>query len=357
MTRPETARITLAAGYTISRIVNGGWQLARDHGREPVDPRAAVDDLLRLVDAGLTTFDCADIYGGVEELLGRLLREVRRRGGPEVQVHTKFVPDLGTLPHLARRDVERSVDRSLARLGVERLDLVQLHWWDYGVPGYVEAARWLDEMRQAGKIRCLGATNFDLPRLTEILDAGVELAVHQVQYSLLDRRPENGMVELCRRRGLPLLAYGALAGGFLSGRYLGRAEPAPPLANRSLVKYRLILDEFGGWELFQELLMTLRQVADKHGVPVAAVAARWALDRPQVAGVILGTRDARHRAETLAVFDLELDAPDLDLLAAVLARSRGPAGDVYALERTAGSRHAAILRTDLNRPMGSGDPP
>ena len=215
-----------------------------------------------------------------------------------VQVHTKYVPDLDRLPTHSRADVVRGVDRSLARLGVERLDLVQLHWWDYDVPGYVEAAAWLDELRRAGKIRHVGLTNFDQTRLEEIVAAGVPIVSHQVQYSVLDRRPADGMATLCARHGIGLLCYGALAGGFLSERYLGRADPAAPLENRSLVKYRLIIDEFGGWDRFQEMLAALGAVAARHGVGIGAVAIRWVLDQPGVSGVIVGARHARHLDQT-----------------------------------------------------------
>ena len=226
-------------------MLKGGWQLAGGHG--VIDPATALDDMDRFVAAGITTFDCADIYTGVETLIGSWLARRRARGvsEPPMQVHTKYVPDLDRLPTHARADVVRGIDRSLSRLGVERLDLVQLHWWDYDVPGYVEAAGWLDELRVAGKIRHVGLTNFDLPRLREIAAAGIPIASHQVQYSVLDRRPAEGMAEFCAAHGIGLLCYGAVAGGFLSSRYVRAADPAAPLENRSLVKYRLIIEEWG----------------------------------------------------------------------------------------------------------------
>lgn len=344
-------RVELAPGYTIARVVNGGWQLAAGHGGAAVDPGAAVEALIRLAEAGFTTFDCADIYTGVEELLGRFLRVYPRRG--EVQVHTKLVPDRHALPTLARRYVERVIDRSLARLGVERLDLVQLHWWDYEVPGYVEAAGWLDDLRRAGKVRLLGATNFDVRHLGEIVAAGVPIAAHQVQYSLVDRRPENGMADFCAAHGIRLLCYGTIAGGFLSERYLGAPAPAGPLANRSLVKYRLMIDELGGWALYQELLAALGRIAGRHGVAAANVAARWVLDRPQVAAVLVGAKSAAHAASNARIFDAALDDADRRALAAVLARARGPGGDVFGLERQPGGRHAAIMKTELNQLDGT----
>jgi aryl-alcohol dehydrogenase-like predicted oxidoreductase len=344
----RVARVPLAPGYDVARIVNGGWQLSAGHRQRETHVDAVVDDLLRLVDTGFNTSDCGDIYTGVEEILGRLQAAHARRGATTpIRIHTKLVPDLDELPRIDRRYVERIVDRSLTRLGLERLDMVQLAWWDYSVPRYVEAAAWLDELRRAGKIRWIGATNFDVERLEEIVAAGVPLVSHQVQYSLLDRRPERGMVELCARRGIKLMSYGSLAGGFLSERWLGQPAPEPPLANRSLVKYRLIIDELGGWDRFQELLGALAQIASRHGTSVANIAVRWVLDRPSVAATIVGAPDARHVEDNLRVFGVELDQQDLERLRPF--EGAGPAGDVYGVERQADGPHAAIMRYNLNR--------
>ena len=255
-------RATLRDDYQISRIIKGGWHLAGDHGS--IDHGQAIRDMATFVEAGITTFDCADIYTGVERLIGDF-RSTFPSLATRVQVHTKFVPDLADLPRVDRRYVEAIIDRSLARLGVEQIDLVQFHWWDYEVPGYVEAALELDRQRLAGKIGHLGVTNFGVPALRSMLQAGIRFATNQLQYSLLDRRPEHVMAQFCRHNDIALLCYGTVAGGFLSERWLGEAEPAEPLPNRSLVKYKLIIDDFGGWDAFQALLKTLSGVAAKHG--------------------------------------------------------------------------------------------
>ena len=343
----QLPRASLTASYSISCLLKGGWQLAGGHGA--IDRAAALDDMDRFVDAGITTFDCADIYQGVETLIGEWLQRRRTRREQPVQVHTKYVPDLDRLRSHSRADVTRGIDRSLARLNVEALDLVQLHWWDYDVPGYVETAGWLDELRRAGKIRHLGLTNFDQRRVGEILTAGVPVVSHQVQYSVLDRRPAPGMAALCARHDVRLLCYGALAGGFLSRRYLGGAAPEPPLENRSLVKYRLIIDEFGGWERFQQMLAVLDAIASRHNVGVGVVAIRWVLDQPGVAGVIVGARHARHLEDTVRACTVALDAEDHDAIARVQTASSGPAGEVYGLERVNGGPHASIMRYGLNR--------
>jgi aryl-alcohol dehydrogenase-like predicted oxidoreductase len=349
-------RVQLAPGYSISRVLKGGWQLASGHGAS--DLSAAAADMDRFADAGITTFDCADIYTGVETRIGDWLSSRRgRSGAAPIQVHTKYVPDLDRLPTHSRDDVARGIDRSLARLRVDCLDVVQLHWWDYDVPGYVEAAAWLDDLRRAGKIRHVGLTNFDLRRLREIVAAGVSVVSHQVQYSVLDRRPSPAMAAECAANDIGLLCYGALAGGFLSGRYLGAAAPDGPLENRSLVKYQLIVDEFGGWNRFQRMLAALDRIATRHGVGLGAVALRWVLDQPAVSGVIVGARHAGHLDDVCRAATLTLDDDDRTAIADVQREANGPAGDVYALERVKGGRHASVMRYALNRdPHRAGQP-
>jgi aryl-alcohol dehydrogenase-like predicted oxidoreductase len=344
-------RREIADGYAISRVIKGGWHLAGDHGA--VEPEQALRDMAAFVEAGITTFDCADIYTGVEALIGRFRARYPELAG-QVQVHTKFIPDLRELAEVDAAYVERSIDRSLRRLGLERLDLVQFHWWDYAVPGYVEAALQLASLKRKGKIANIGVTNFDVPRLTEILDAGVPVISLQAQYSLLDKRPENGMIDLCRERQIALLCYGTVAGGFLSERWLGRPEPGSDLTNRSLIKYLLIIQDFGGWALFQELLGALSRVARKHECDIATVASRVVLDWDSVAAVIVGATNAAHLAQNLHIDQLSLDAVDLAAIRAVLQRRQGPHGDVYSLERDRNGRHGRIMKYNLHQKESHG---
>jgi aryl-alcohol dehydrogenase-like predicted oxidoreductase len=176
----------------------------------------------------------------------------------------------------------------------------------------------------------------------------MRIATHQVQYSLIDRRPAASMVEACRERGIALLCYGSLAGGFLSERWLGADEPPFPHDNRSLTKYHLIIDEFGGWPLFQELLTALAAIARRQEVGIGSVAIRYVLDLPQVAAAIVGATSARHLQATLQASTVRLDRDDVDAIEQVLARATGPAGDVYALERQKDGRHARIMKYELN---------
>ena len=362
MTRPggegAVETVALRPGYCISRLVKGGWQLAGDHG--PVAPERAVADMADFVDAGIVAFDCADIYTGVEEMIGAFLARIAAARGPAcaagIKVHTKYVPDLEALSRIDRRSVARGIDRSLARLGRERLDLVQLHWWDFAVPGWTACAGHLAALQAQGKIDRIGVTNFDERHLAELAASGVDLVSAQVQYSLLDRRPEGGFLEWARANAMAVFAYGALAGGFLTDRWLGAPDPGFAFANRSLVKYRLIIEEFGGWGLFQDLLRTLRGIADRRGADVAAVAVRWMLDAPGVTAVILGARYADRLPRTLRVFSIALDEDDRAAIRGVQARARGPGGPVYGLERDRHGPHGRIMKYGLQEGAGEAGP-
>jgi aryl-alcohol dehydrogenase-like predicted oxidoreductase len=337
-------RIALSDGFEISRIIKGGWHLAGGHG--VIDPLSAQRDMAAFVEAGITTFDCANIYTGVEQLIGDFRRHYPEHA-KRVQVFTKFVPDLEDLPKVDRHYVETVIERSLTRLGVEQLDAVQFHWWDYSTPRYLEIALELQRLRQAGKIARLAVTNFDVAHLAELIAAGVRIATHQLQYSLLDARPELHMVEYCQSQRIALLCYGTVAGGWLSERWLERPEPQEPPSNRSLAKYKLIIDEFGGWARFQTLLSALRRVAQKHSTDIATVATRAILDRPGVAAAIVGATNALHLSSHRQIGALNLDSADDALLAEVLHPRVGPLGDVYGLERDRAGKHGRIMKYNL----------
>lgn len=337
MTLPASSRFQFTADLTICRILNGMWQVSGAHGT--IDPARAVEEMFAYHDAGFTTWDLADHYGPAEDFIGTFRRQFAARCGAErlseIEAFTKWVPRPG---RMTRRVVEEAVATSLARMGVDCLDLIQFHWWDYRDESYLDALKHLADLQQEGKIRHLALTNFDTERLRVIADHGVRVVSNQVQYSLVDRRPEIRMAAFCGNQAMTLLAYGTLLGGLLSEKYLGRPEPRrPELGTASLQKYKNMIDAWGGWPLFQELLAVLKRIADKHRMSIANVGVRYILDRPAVAGVIVGARlgVAQHITDNARVFGFTLDADDLSMIEAVLARSRdlmqliGDCGDEY----------------------------
>jgi aryl-alcohol dehydrogenase-like predicted oxidoreductase len=338
-------RATLAPGYQSSRLIKGCWHLAGGHG--PVDGPKAIEDMASFVEAGVTTFDCADHYTGVEELIGQFRQKYPGLAAQQ-QVHTKCVPDYDHLGHCDRTYLTAIIDRSLRRLGQEQLDLVQFHWWRMETQGYVEAMSVLNDLRISGKIKHLGLTNFNSIATREILRANIPIVSTQVQYSLLDARSEHSLISLCAENHVQLLCYGTLAGGLLSQHWLGQPEPHEPFVNRSHTKYKLIIEDFGGWSLFQRLLQALSVIAERRHVSISEVASRWVWDKAQVAGVIIGFTSAKHLAASIRIGTFELTEADTALLAPILAERRGPAGDCYDIERDKTGRHGRIMRYNQN---------
>jgi aryl-alcohol dehydrogenase-like predicted oxidoreductase len=182
-----------------------------------------------------------------------------------------------------------------------------------------------------------------------MVNAGIPITTLQIQYSLLDNRPENRLTDQCSKSNIHFLCYGTVAGGFISEKWLGVTEPTPPFENRSLIKYKLIIDEFGGWELFQFLLKVLKSIADKHHASITNVASRYILDRKQVAAVIIGAKTSTHLEENLRLFEFKLAPDDINEIEKIINQRKGPAGDVFDIERIKEGPHGSIMRYNLNQ--------
>ncbi len=336
-------------------MLNGMWQVSGSHGS--IAPQRAIAEMWRYMDAGLTTWDLADHYGPAEDFIGAFRRQTmsgdqrkpslpskpsapRRSSAtppPPMQALTKWVPRLG---NMTRPIVAESIGVSLRRMNVPVLDLLQFHWWDYNDDRYLDALKHLADLQAEGKIRHLGLTNFDTEHLQIVLDAGIPIVSNQVQFSLIDRRPLVKMTNFCQARGVHLLAYGTLCGGMFSDVYLGKTQlDRFQLNTASLRKYRNIVEAWGGWSLFQELLTVLSSIAHKHQVSIANVAVRYVLDQPAVAGAIVGARlgVSQHIDDNLRVFNFSLDAEDLAKIGNLCDRSNdlfGYIGDCGAEYRS-----------------------
>ena len=328
-------RTVLAPGLEISRIVTGLWQVADQERAQPLDPQTASTAMLEYARAGFDTFDMADHYGSAELIAGRFLQRVAAgepAGANRPVAFTKWCPTPGPM---TREIVREGVERARARLGVETIDLLQFHWWTFEHPGYLDAMRELADLRERGWIRHLGVTNFDTAHLRVLVKHGVPVASNQVSFSLLDRRAAGEMSAFCLAHGVRLLAYGTLAGGLISERWVGRPEPsADEIADWSKSKYKRFIDAIGGWDAFQSLLAALAIIAAEHGVSLANVATRWTLDHPAVAAVIVGARlgERDHSADNVEAFGFGLDAKDRAAIDAALAQTRplpGDCGDEY----------------------------
>ncbi len=343
-------RFQLTDSYSISRVINGCWQLSQGHSFNQLDMNDVRTAFHRLVDSGFTTFDCADIYTGAEEFLGSFLAERSTSNTADtagIQVHTKFVPDIHVLETVDLEYTEGIIDRSLRRLHRETLDLVQFHWWDYSIKRYVDTAGYLKRLQDKGKIRFIGVTNFDTARLKELVDAGIPILSCQSQYSLFDRRPEKELLDYCRSQGIHHFCYGTLAGGLLTQRYVGKKDLEPE--TRSQVKYLQVIEETLGLEGYQRLLQLLHGIAQRHNAEIPHVATRYILDQPGVAASIIGVRNSRHAASNSRIFDISLSAEDVIEIQQFLEAYPVLEGEPFELERTPGSKFRNIMKMKLNQ--------
>jgi len=324
-------RRALGPGLEISRVLTGLWQIAdmeRD-GRALDLPRAAAA-MDAYAAAGFTTFDMADHYGSAELVAG-LFRE-GRGGGAGVELFTKWVPPPGPV---TRDAVRAAVVRALERLKAPALDLLQFHAWTYADPSWLDALFHIQELKTEGLVRHVGLTNFDTAHLRIALATGIEVVSNQVSFSLLDQRPRRAMSDLCLVHGVSLLAYGTLAGGWLSERWLGRDEPDwERTGTWSQMKYGRFVRAAGGWAALQRILAAADRVARRRGVSIANVAVRYVLEQPAVAGVIVGARlgESEHVADNLRLFGFALgedDRAELEAAAATLEPIPGEPGDEY----------------------------
>ncbi|CCI25642.1 aldo/keto reductase [Microcystis aeruginosa] len=333
----ESRRLQFTPDLEICRILNGMWQVSGAHGS--IAPQKAISSMFSYLDAGFTTWDLADHYGPAEDFIGEFRRQLVAQRGIDalnnLQAFTKWVPRPGKM---TKEIVAKNIAISLRRMDVDSLDLLQFHWWDYRDKNYLDALYFLGELQQEGKIKHLALTNFDTEHLKIILSAGIKIVSNQVQFSLIDRRPLVKMAQFCQEHNIYLLAYGTLAGGLLGAKYLGHPEPNPMSLNTaSLRKYKNMIDAWGNWQLFQELLTVLKAIADSYHVTIPNVAVRYVLEQKAVAGAIIGVRlgVAEHIQENARIFDFQLSPQDYQKIAHVLQKSRdllqliGDCGDEY----------------------------
>jgi aryl-alcohol dehydrogenase-like predicted oxidoreductase/enamine deaminase RidA (YjgF/YER057c/UK114 family) len=322
--------IELFPGYSISRVITGLWQVA-DLERDGVliDPEKAALAMKQYFDAGLTTFDMADHYGSAEDVAGLFHRKY---GWGKEQLLTKWVPSPGTVK---KEHVRVAVQKALTRLQSDQIDLMQFHAWNYADPSWLDCLYWLQELKSEGLIKCIGLTNFDAAHLRIVLHSGIQVVSNQVSYSLLDQRASRTMTDLCLHHNVKLLAFGTVAGGFLTEKWLDKPEPS--LTNSltwSQMKYKRFIDAAGGWQTFQQLLHVLHKVAVKNQTSMANIASRFMLDQPAVGAVIIGARigKSEHTEENKSLLALTLDEESRLTLRSALAKLTpipGDCGDEY----------------------------
>jgi len=307
------SKTTLAKGLEISTIVTGLWQIAdMERNGKTLDPDTTSAFMLPYLENGFSSFDMADHYGSSEIISGIFRQGLSDK--KSVQLFTKWVPKPGKI---SRQDVRRAVQTALDRMQVDTIDLLQFHAWYYPDPSWLDGLFYLKELKEEGLIQNIGVTNFDAAHLRIALASGIPIVTNQVCHSLIDTRASQQMANLCQEYDVKLLAFGTLAGGFLTEKWLDQTEPSnDELTTWSQMKYKRFIDAAGGWIPFQNLLQSVKTVAEKHKVSMANIATRYILENPAVAAVIIGARlgESEHITDNKRITAIELDESDITII-------------------------------------------
>ncbi len=335
-------------GCAVSRLTLGTMTFGAESTED-----VARDQLDAFTDAGGNLIDTADVYssGVSEAIIGRWLAARPDSVRESVVLATKGRFPMGTAPNdvgLSRRHLQRALEDSLKRLGVDCVDLYQVHSWDPLTP-IAETMRTLDGFVKAGKIRYIGLSNFTGWQVQKAVAVAATLGLEtpvtlQPQYSLLVRELEWEIVPSCLDAGLGLLPWSPLGGGWLTGKYRRDARPTGATRlgenpDRGVEAY----DRRAGKDRTWAVVDAVQSVADARGVSMAQVALAWLADRPGVTSVILGARTIGQLQDNLGAAELHLDAAEsaaLDSASDPVAADYpygGPAGEQRS-RRVAGGR-------------------
>jgi aryl-alcohol dehydrogenase-like predicted oxidoreductase len=296
------------SGMLVSALAYGNWIT---HGSQ-IEEDAAVACVKASLDAGITTFDTADVYaiGRAESVLGRALKGVRR---DSIEIFTKVYFPTGPNPNnrgLSRKHIMESLNASLERLQTDHVDLLQAHRFDYFTP-LEETLRAFDDLVRQGKVHYIGVSEWTAEQINDALrladDMGFDRIVsNQPQYSLLWRVIEAEVVPLCQEEGVGQIVWSPLAQGVLSGKYL---PGAAPLADSRATGVEA---EEMSWLLRDEVLTPVQEYAElcrQAGHTPAAVALAWVLQNDNVSSAIVGASRPEQIAENVKALEIDLD-PD-----------------------------------------------
>jgi aryl-alcohol dehydrogenase-like predicted oxidoreductase len=289
------------SGLKISEIAYGNWIT---HGSQ-VEEDAARECVHAALDAGITTFDTADVYARTraEEVLGRALAGVRRES---IEICTKVYWPTGAGPNdcgLSRKHIIESAEASLRRLQTDHIDLYQAHRYDHETP-LDETLRAFDDLVRQGKVLYVGVSEWRASEIADALRIADQLGLHRIvsnqpQYNMLYRVIEAEVVPLSEREGIGQIVWSPIAQGVLTGKYLPGATP--PAGSRATDATGL---SFMGPYLTDDILTRVQQlklIADDAGLTLSQLAIAWTLQNPNVSAAIVGaTRPQQVRENTVA---------------------------------------------------------
>jgi len=287
-------------GITVSTVAMGCWAIVGDSTWGPQDEAESLATIQAALDAGVNFFDTAEAYGDgySESLLGRALAGRRH----EAVIATKVSPS-----YLSQDEVRRHCERSLQRLGTDYVDLYQIHWPSRSVP-LAETMEALDTLRQQGKVRAIGVSNFGLQDLSDLLAVG-RCETNQLPYSLLSRAIEYAIQQKCIGAGIGILCYSPLAQGLLTGKFSSPDEvPEGRARTRHFSKERPQTrhGEAGCEAETFAALEEIHRLSARVHAPMATLALAWLLHQSGVTTVIAGARHPDQIVQAAHAADLQL---------------------------------------------------
>lgn len=309
-----------STGMTVSRLCLGCMSYGTSAWRPWVlDEDAARPFFRRAIEAGINFFDTADMYalGVSEEVTGRALREFGRL--EELVIATKVFFPLSDRPNmggLSRKHIVQGCEASLRRLGVETIDLYQIHRFDATVP-IEETLAALDHLVHSGKVRYIGASSGYAWQFAQALSASerhgwAKFVTMQNHYNLLYREEEREMIPLCANEGVGLMPWSPLARGILAGARRSIADRDSSTRAATDTYGHGLYDEQVNWEIVD----AVRHIAEQRGVPMAQVALAWLLGKPQVAAPIVGATKLSQLEEAVGAVSLSLSDEEIAMLEA-----------------------------------------
>jgi aryl-alcohol dehydrogenase-like predicted oxidoreductase len=306
----------------VSPIAFGTWQLGGEWGE--FDERRAIAAIRHARSLGINLFDTAQAYGfgASEQLLGQALADELRDARDEIVIATKGglrQVEGGVARDSAPDFLQDGVERSLAALGVDHIDLYQLHWPDPDVP-FAETGAALAELRDAGKIRHVGVSNFSAEQLAELSET-IAVETLQPPYHLFDRGIEDEVLPWCYENDVGLLVYGPLAHGLLTGAIDADTEFAdddwrstsPLFEASNRVQNLAVVDQLG-------------RLAGDLGVSLPQLAIAWTLAHPAVHVAIVGSRSAEHIEDAVGALDVELGDAEMQQIETIVQGAVGADG-------------------------------
>ncbi len=285
---------------SISRVTHGCMELGG--GRWKTLDKESNSALLKTaLENGITTFDTAEGYGaGASELIvGEALKDRRK----DCVIATKVLPD-----NLRAADVRKAAEGSLKRLQTDYIDLLYVHWPNAGIP-ITETLGDFIKLKEEGKIRAIGVSNFSLEQLKEAMEI-THIDALQPEYNLLQRKIEDGLLSYCADNQISVLSYNSIAKGILSGvfHFNGVKLDAEDFRNEKPLFFPENL------ETEKPLMNSLKAVAQVHNGTISQIAAAWVLAQRGMSSAIIGTQNPRHFVENIHSVDIELTQEEIDVL-------------------------------------------